>query len=68
MIRSHGMSTGALGTWLALIIGLGGAISVFGGGLLADKLGPRGKRWYVNEQTRKPERSMPPWETIRSVW
>jgi predicted MFS family arabinose efflux permease len=47
MIRSHGMSTGVLGTWLALIIGLGGAISVFGGGLLADKLGPRDKRWYV---------------------
>jgi len=47
MIRSHAMSTGVLGTWLALIIGLGGAISVFGGGLLADKLAPRDKRWYV---------------------
>jgi hypothetical protein len=47
MIRSYGMSTGVLGTWLALIIGLGGAISVFGGGLLADRLAPRDKRWYV---------------------
>lgn len=47
MIRSHGMSTGELGTWLALIIGLGGAIGVFGGGLLADRLAPRDKRWYV---------------------
>ena len=47
MIRSHDMSTGVLGTWLALILGLGGAISVFGGGLLADRLAPRDKRWYV---------------------
>jgi hypothetical protein len=36
MIRSHGMSTGELGTWLALSIGLGGAIGVFCGGLIAE--------------------------------
>ena len=47
MIRSHGMSTGELGTWLALIIGFGGAIGVFSGGLLADRLASRDKRWYV---------------------
>lgn len=47
MIRSHGMSTGELGTWLSLIIGVGGAIGVFGGGLLADRLSDRDKRWYV---------------------
>ncbi|MBP6701835.1 MAG: MFS transporter, partial [Halioglobus sp.] len=41
MIRSHGMSTGELGTWLALTIGLGGAIGVFCGGLLADRLARR---------------------------
>jgi predicted MFS family arabinose efflux permease len=46
-IRSHGMTTGELGTWLALIMGLGGAIGVFGGGLLADRLAPRDKRWYM---------------------
>ncbi len=46
-IRSHGMSTGELGTYLALISGACGAIGVFGGGLLADKLAPRDKRWYV---------------------
>jgi MFS family permease len=46
-IRSHQMSTGELGTWLALISGLGGAIGVFGGGMLADRLAPRDKRWYV---------------------
>jgi len=47
MIRSHEMSTGELGTWLAMTIGLGGAVGVFCGGLLADRLAPRDKRWYV---------------------
>lgn len=47
MIRSHGMSTGELGTWLALISGLCGAIGVFCGGLVADKLGANDKRWYM---------------------
>ncbi len=46
-IRSHGMSTGELGTWLALIMGLGGAVGVFGGGLLADRLAVNDKRWYA---------------------
>ena len=39
MIRTHQMPTGELGTWLALIIGVGGAIGVFGSGVIADKLG-----------------------------
>jgi len=47
MIRSHGMSTGELGTWLALTIGLGGAVGVFGGGLLADRMATRDQRWYM---------------------
>jgi predicted MFS family arabinose efflux permease len=47
IIRSHGMATGELGTWLALIIGVGGAIGVFGGGLLADRLATRDRRWYA---------------------
>lgn len=47
MIRSHQMSTGELGTWLAAIIGVGGAISVFGGGMLADRLAARDRRWYA---------------------
>jgi MFS family permease len=41
------MPTGELGTWLALIIGVGGAIGVFSSGVLADKLGKRDKRWYM---------------------
>jgi predicted MFS family arabinose efflux permease len=47
MIRSHGMSTGELGTWLALIIGFGGAVGVFCGALLADRLATGDKRWYA---------------------
>lgn len=47
MIRSHGMTTGELGTWLSMTIGLGGAVGVFCGGLLADRLAPRDKRWYA---------------------
>jgi predicted MFS family arabinose efflux permease len=47
MIRSHGMTTGELGTWLALIMGFGGAIGVFGGGLLADRLASSDRRWYM---------------------
>lgn len=47
IIRSYGMNTGELGTWLAMISGVCGAIGVFCGGLIADKLGPRDKRWYM---------------------
>ncbi|EIF44073.1 major facilitator superfamily transporter [gamma proteobacterium BDW918] len=47
MIRSHGMTTGELGTWLALILGLGGAIGVIAGGYISDKLSKRDKRWYM---------------------
>lgn len=47
MIRSHEMTTGELGTWLAVILGFCGAVGVLCGGLLADRLAPRDKRWYV---------------------
>ncbi|MCZ6888438.1 MAG: MFS transporter [Gammaproteobacteria bacterium] len=47
MQRSHGMETGELGTWLALILGLGGAIGVFGGALVAERLARRDVRWYM---------------------
>ncbi len=46
-IRSHEMTTGELGTWLALSTGLAGAIGIFVGGLLGDKLGAKDKRWYL---------------------
>ena len=47
MIRSHQMATGELGTWLSLIIGFGGAIGVLGGGVLADRLARKDKRWHL---------------------
>ncbi len=47
MIRSHGMATGELGTWLAMIMGFGGAVGVLGGALVADKLAKRDMRWHM---------------------
>jgi predicted MFS family arabinose efflux permease len=47
MIRSYSMSTGELGTWLSMIIGVGGAIGVFLGGFLADRMASSDQRWYV---------------------
>ncbi|MFD2167445.1 spinster family MFS transporter [Thalassotalea euphylliae] len=46
MIRIHAISTTELGIWLAMIIGVGGAIGVFGGGVAADKLARKDQRWY----------------------
>ena len=47
MIRSHDMSTGELGTWLALIMGVGGAIGVFWGSYIAERLAKFDVRWYM---------------------
>lgn len=47
MIRSYDMTTGEVGTWLALILGLGGAIGVLMGGFLAQHLAIKDARWYV---------------------
>lgn len=47
IIRSYGMSTGELGTWLAGIIGVGGGIGVLFGGVIADRLSARDLRWYM---------------------
>lgn len=47
MIRSHGMTTGELGTWLALITGFGGAVGVLLGGIIADNMAVKDKRWYM---------------------
>jgi predicted MFS family arabinose efflux permease len=37
--RSHGMEQGEIGTALALIIGIGGGIGIYLGGVLADRFG-----------------------------
>jgi MFS family permease len=45
--RSHEMTSGPIGTWLALIIGLGGALGTILGGRLADRFGASDRRAYV---------------------
>ena len=47
-VRSHGMTTGEAGNWLALFVGLG-AIGTFLGGYLSDLLSRRtgDRRWYL---------------------
>lgn len=44
LIRSHGMGTGEIGTWLALIVGVCGGVGTFMGGYLADRFGQSNKR------------------------
>lgn len=43
-IRVWGMSAGEIGMWLALSVGLGGAIGSIGGGMLSDRLRVRYRR------------------------
>jgi len=47
LIRSHGMQTGEIGTYLGLILGIPGGIGIALGGYLADRLGSRDTRWYL---------------------
>jgi predicted MFS family arabinose efflux permease len=45
--RSHGMSAGEVGTALALIIGIGGGLGIYCGGLFSDRLSARDVRWRM---------------------
>lgn len=45
--RVHGMPLTQVGLMLALMTGVGGAIGILGGGVLADILGRRSARWYL---------------------
>ena len=45
--RTHGMSSGELGTWLGLIFGIPGGIGIALGGRLADRYGERDPRWFL---------------------
>ena len=47
LIRSHGFSSMEVGTSLALITGIGGALGTYLGGVLADRFGAQDKRWYL---------------------
>jgi predicted MFS family arabinose efflux permease len=45
--RVFGLSLREMAVWLALLAGGAGAIGLFGGGLVADRLGRRSPRWYM---------------------
>lgn len=44
-VRIHEQGTGVTGTWLALLVGVGGAIGTFCGGYFADRLSNRNPGW-----------------------
>jgi MFS family permease len=46
-MRTHGIESGELGTWLALLGFTGGVAGTYLGGYLADRLGVRDPRWYM---------------------
>jgi len=45
-LRSYDISTGELSVWLAIAVGVCGAIGTFGWGYFADYLSKNDKRWY----------------------
>ncbi len=45
--RVHDLSSGEAGTWLGLVIGLGGAVGSLVGGLIADRKAREDSRWYM---------------------
>ena len=47
LIRSFGMSTGEIGTWFGLILGVSGGLGIFLGGYFADKFGSKDPKWYL---------------------
>lgn len=47
LIRSYDMTTGEVGTYLGLILGIPGGIGIALGGYLADRFGARDTRWYL---------------------
>jgi hypothetical protein len=46
-MRTHGMESGEVGTWVALLAGVIGSAGIFLGGYIADRLGARDRRWYA---------------------
>jgi MFS family permease len=46
-MRTHGIESGELGTWLAGLGLTGGLAGTYLGGYLADRLGARDMRWYM---------------------
>lgn len=47
LARTTGLGLGAIGSWLGLVIGLGGAAGMLLGGVIADRAAARGPRWRM---------------------
>ncbi len=47
LYRYYGMSSQNIGIANALIIGIGGGLGTFGGGMLCDRFGRKDKKWYL---------------------
>jgi MFS family permease len=47
LVRSYGMTLGHIGIWLGLAAGIPGAIGMYLGGYLADRIGRRDPRWRL---------------------
>lgn len=47
LVRTHGFDLPTVGAYLAVVIGVGGAIGAFFGGRLCDRLGRRDIRWSL---------------------
>jgi len=45
--RVHAMPPMDIGTWMAVIVGLGGSAGAYAGGALADRFGQRNPVWYM---------------------
>jgi len=46
-VRSHELSVGEIGTWLATIGFTGGVVGTYLGGFLSDRIAARDTRWYM---------------------
>jgi MFS family permease len=46
-VRTYGMSVGDAGLAFGLLLGCGGGAGILIGGMIADRLGRRGRHWYL---------------------
>jgi MFS family permease len=46
LARVHAHGVAEIGVWFGLVVGLGGALGAFLGGLSCDRLSPRDARWF----------------------